>query len=172
MMFWQHRKMTAQELARDFAVTAQAFADMFVQYVAAESHSGDILLVDQRRRETCAAVWAAISATFDASALSHDERIKVVPIVRDALLPYWQKHCAKESDLVGKITERSTHYLRSRDSSNQLRTATGIVNDLLASIDTQAAKALPVKTLTALLAHRMLSDLRRLNEIKSMYAIE
>jgi hypothetical protein len=171
-MFWQPRKMSAQELARDFVVTAQAFADTFIQYVSADHTEGNPALVVHRRRETCAVVWASIIATLDASALGDDERTKVTPLIRDALVPYWRKYCMDDLDFMAGMLARSDHYLRRHDPHSQLKTATGLMNELLANIDPVAAELLPVKTLTSLLAHRMLSDLRRLNEIKSGHTIE
>jgi hypothetical protein len=171
-MMWQHRAMRAKDLARDFVVTAQAFADTFIQYVAADGHGEMIARVGHRRRETCAAVWAAVVATFDASALTEDEKARVVPLVRETMFVYWAKYCGSEMDTLAGILERSAHYLRHSDRGSQLKTATAILNELVASLDEEGARLLPVRTLTALLAHRMLSDLRRLNEIRAGHAIE
>jgi hypothetical protein len=171
-MFWQPRKMSAQDLARDFVVTAQAFADTFIQYVGAEHTEELPAVVVHRRRETCAVVWASIVATFEASGLGEEERSKVIPLVRDALIPYWRKYCMNDLDFMSGVLARSDGYLRRLDPHSQLKTATGLMNELLANIDPVAAELLPVKTLTALLAHRMLSDLRRLNEIKSGHTID
>ena len=170
-MLWQHRRMSADTVARDFAVSAQTFADTFVQYVAA-SHGGEIAaVVEGRRRESCALIWAVVEATFIASALTEEERIKVVPLVRDSLVPSWRKYREDSDDFITRVRERSAAYLRHQDSLSQLKTATGFMNELLSNVDPETARLLPVKTLTALLAHRMLSDLRRLNEIKAGHSI-
>lgn len=169
---WQQRVTAAKDLARDFVVTAQAFADTFIQYVGADGNGEDVVRVGHRRRETCAAVWAAIVATFDASALTEDEKVRVVPLVRETLFVYWEKYCGSESETLASILERSDHYLRHSDRGSQLKTATAILNELVGSLDEEGARLLPARTLTALLAHRMLSDLRRLNEIKAGYSIE
>src|SRR6476660_560289 len=67
-MLWQHRRLPAEDVARDFSVTAQTFADTFVQYVAV-SHGGEsVEVLETRRRETCALIWAMVEATFAASA--------------------------------------------------------------------------------------------------------
>ena len=171
-MFWQPRRLAARDLARDFVVTAQAFADTFVQYVAAEHVGESAKIVAHRRQETCAAVWASIVATFMSSAFSDEERDKVLPLVREELVPNWRKYRADDLDFSARVIERSGAYLRHYDPHSQLRTAAGLLNELLASIDRPAAELLPVRTLTALLAHRMLSDLRRLNEIKSGHSID
>jgi hypothetical protein len=172
MMFWQPRRMTAHDLARDFVVTSQAFADTFIQYVAAEHIGESAALVLNRRMETCAVVWASILATFEASGLGTEEREKVIPLVRDGLVPYWRKYGADDFAFTSHVLERSSEYLRYLDPHSQLKTATGLMRQLLATIDPAAAELLPVRTLTALLAHRMISDLRRLNEIKSGHNID
>ena len=38
-----------------------------------------------------ALIWAAIEATFMSSAFTEEERTKVLPLIRDALVPAWQK---------------------------------------------------------------------------------
>jgi hypothetical protein len=167
MMFWRPRRLAARDLARDFVVTAQAFADTFVQYVVAEQVGESATIVAHRSQETCAAVWASIQATFMSSALSDEEREQVLPLVQEALVPNWRKYRADELDFTARVIERASQYLCHYDPDSQLKTATGLMNQLMDSIDRPAAELLPVRTLTALLAHRMLSDLRRLNEIKA-----
>ena len=170
-MFWQHRRLSAEDVARDFAVTAQTFADTFVQYMAA-AHGGESpRVVEGRQRESCALIWAAIEATFLASAFTEEERTKVVPLVRDTLVPAWRKFRVDGEDFITRVRERSAAYLRHQDSLSQLKTATGLMSELVANLDPETVQLLPVKTLTALLAHRMLSDLRRLNEIKAGHSI-
>jgi hypothetical protein len=170
-MRWQHRKLSADEAARDFCVTAQAFADTFVQYVCAEHDGEGTALIERRRGECCALIWAVLAATFDASALTRDERAKVVPLVRESLLPSWRKYRVDGDDFIARVRERSGAYLRHQDPGSQLKTATGFMNELVSSLDAEAVRLLPVRTLTAMLAHRMLSDLRRLNELKANCSI-
>jgi hypothetical protein len=170
-MLWQHRKLAAEDLARDFSVTAQTFGDTFVQYVAGSPQGESSAVVELRRRECCALTWAAIEATFIASALSEEERDKVVPLVRDALMPYWRKYRVNTEDFITRVRERSAAYLRHQYPMSQLKTATGFMNELSANLDPDGVHLLPLRTLTALLAHRMLSDLRRLNEIKAGHTI-
>ncbi len=171
MMFVQ-RRIAAQQVARDFVVTAQVFADTFVQYIASDEGNLAAEVRAHRRREACAAVWASIRATFDASGFTETERLAVLPLVRAALIPFWQKHCNREEGLGELFDGRATHYLRNRDPDSQLKTAARIMQEVVAALDGDAARVLPVRTLTALLAHRMLTDLRRLGEIKANYTIE
>jgi hypothetical protein len=165
-------KIRAEDLAKDFVSSAQSFADTFVQYIApatADESSEDIR---RRRRESCAALWAAIVATFEASALTDQERARVIPLVRQQLLAGWNKHCANDPAHLDEIGVRSTHYLRNHDRSSQLATATNIMKDLLQALDPAIALAVPMKRLAAMIAHRMLADLRHLNEIKAGHLIE
>lgn len=169
---WQPRRISAQEVARDFVVTAQAFADTFVQYIAAEELARDAAVLAHRKRESCAVVWAAIVATFEASGFTAADRGLVLPLVRDALMPFWHAHCGRDAQVGEALAERAAHFLRERDPDSQLKTATRIMNELMTVLDVEGAQLLPVRTLTALLAHRMLADLRRLDEVKANYSIE
>ena len=170
-MLWQHRRIPADTVARDFSVTAQAFADTFVQYVAASQDGETPALIEARRRESYALIWATIEATFVASAFTEAERMKVVPMIRDTLVPSWRKYQVDSDEFVARVRERSADYLRHQDALSQIRTATGFMAELVSNLDADAVKLLPVRTLSALLAHRMLSDVRRLNEIKSGHTV-
>jgi hypothetical protein len=164
--------MSAQELTRDFVSTARTFADEFVQLIAPDDAVGEAEVLLGRRRETCAALWAAIVATFDASALTDHEKARIVPLVRQEMLAAWNRHCAGDAAVLYDITDRSNHYLRNIDRASQLKTATNLLKCLLESIDTEAASALPARRLAAMVAHRMLGDLQRLNEIKADHSID
>jgi hypothetical protein len=165
-------RMSAQELARDFVSTARTFADAFIQVIAPENGADEADVLLARRREACAALWAAVVATFDASALTDQEKARIVPLVRQEMLGAWNEHCAGDPAVLYDITERSTHYLRNIDRSSQLRTATNLLNDLLGSIDSEAAQTLPARRLAAMVAHRMIGALQRLNEIKAGHSID
>jgi hypothetical protein len=170
-MFWQHRRLLADEVARDFSVTAQSFADTFIQYIAAGHDDESVDVVEHRGLESCALIWAAIEAIFQASAFTEDERMKVVPLVRDTLVPGWRKYRGDSDDFVTRVRQRSGAYLQHANPHSQLKTATAFMNELASNLDAETLKLLPVKTLTALLAHRMISDLRRLNQLKSGHSV-
>jgi hypothetical protein len=165
-------RMSAQELARDFVSAARTFTDTFVQLIAPENGVDQAEVLLGRRREACAALWAAVVATFEASALTDQEKVRIVPLVGQEMLALWNKHCAGDPAFLYDITERSIHYLRNIDRSSQLRTATNLLEDLLDSIDSGAARVLPARRLAAMVAHRMLGDLQRLNEIKARHLID
>jgi hypothetical protein len=167
-----HASNAASEVARDFVTTANSFADSFSAYIAQRSGEVDDAMVCRRRSEACAAVWAAIVATFEASALTDQEKARIVPLVRQEMLRAWNRHCAVEPTFVDKISSRSTYYLRHQDRTSQLTTATNIMRDLLESIDPEAARALPARRLAAVIAHRMLVDLSRLNDLKAHGTID
>jgi hypothetical protein len=170
-MFWQHRKLTADELAREFSVTAQAFSDGFIQYVAAGQSGESPEIRERRHAEACALILASIEATFMASALTQAEREKVVPRVRESLSSYWCKYSPGRMDFVDRVKARACVYLQLQDELSQLKTATRMILELAANLDADAATSLPTRTLTALLAHRMLADSWRLNEIKAGFSI-
>jgi hypothetical protein len=170
-MFWQQRKLPADDAAREFSVTALGFADTFVQYVASTQGAASASVGEARRVEACALIVAAVQATFTASAFTREETAKVVPLVRDSLVESWHTPGADNVQFSLRVRERSDTYLRHQDSLSQLKTATRFMMELVANLDAEARELLPVRTLTALLAHRMLSDVRRLNELKSGFSI-
>jgi len=104
--------------------------------------------------------------------LTVEEKAKVLPLVLKEILPYWQQYCSAEADLARLLAERSAHYLRSRHSNNQLKTANGIVNALIEAIGPENPRDPRPNMISGLLAHRMLSDMRRLGEIKANYSLE
>jgi hypothetical protein len=171
MMFWQQPKRAADDVAREFSVTALTFAETLVQFVGAAHEGESAAVIEHRRFETCALIWATAVATFEASALSVHDRGKIQPLLRDLLVASWKKHGADETSFPPRVLERSLHYLQLQEPDSQLRTATLFINELIANLDAPTAELLPTRTLTALLAHRMLSDVRWLNEIKANFTI-
>lgn len=162
----------AIDVARDFVSTANSFADTFVQHISPDDAAVSPAELQRRRRRVCAAVWAAIVATFEASALTDQEKARILPVVRQEMLAAWNKHCVVDPSAQEEIIDRARLFLRNHDRSSPLRTATAIMKDLLDSIDPKAVQTFTTKRLAALLAHHMLEDLRRLNEIKSTHSIE
>ena len=117
--------------------------------------------------------WHVISSpVFEASALTDQEKARVLPVVRQEMLAAWNKHCVADPASQEEIMDRARYFLRNHDRSSPLKTATRIMKHLLGSIDPKAVQTSTTKRLAALLAHRMLTDLRRLNEFKSTRSIE
>jgi hypothetical protein len=159
------------EFAREFATTANSFADSFIQHVAPGAELCDATDLSRDRREVCAALWAILLGTFEASALSTRERTRLVPLVRQEMLAAWNKHCSGDSTLLNEITERSARYLKYLNPASFLETAVRVIRKLMKAID-KPANSLEVRSLAALVAHRMIVDLRRLNDATWSLSVE
>jgi hypothetical protein len=172
-MSMNRRGMSAAQLAREYGVSLNEFADDVVNLLAQLDPSEVAADPAERCRESCAAVWSAMVAALDASALSRDERERLTPLLLDVLLPFWKKHCTDEPDIPGLLQARASHYLRHRDSGSQIKTAANLVNGLMHRLGIAPATQISLgKSLTALFAHRMLGDTHRINEVRARFGIE
>jgi hypothetical protein len=167
------RGIPATKLARDYGMSLNEFADEVVTLLAALEATQAAASPADRCREGCAAVWAAMTAAVDASALSEEERRRIMPLMLNTLLPFWKKHCAADDDIGAMLRERSRYYLERRDAVSQIKTAANIVNRLLDTIGV-AAPTRPVlaRTLNARFAHRMLGDVHKINDVRARFGIE
>lgn len=167
---WRHGTITAQGVASTFAAASQEFAECFFAQVAS-AHADEVSIQEHWRTEACAAVWAAISATLDATNFSDEERAVLVPLVMQYMVPFWLKHCGCESDVSQMLTDRASRYLRNRQQGNLMKTAASIVSDLMEAAGTsRESRPKTGRLLTTTLAHRMLSDLQRLDDIAAQRA--
>ena len=167
------RGMSAAELARECGVSLNEFADDVVNLLAQLDASEVTADAAERCRESCAAVWTAMVAAIDASALTKSERDHLTPLLLDVLLPFWKKHCVDEPDIPALLAARASHYLRQRDSSSQIKTAANLVNGLMQRLGIAPTTQIALgKSLTALFAHRMLGDTHRINQVRARFGIE
>jgi hypothetical protein len=154
-------------------VSLNEFADDVVNLLAQLDASEVSANANERCRESCGAVWAAMVAALEASALRKEEREQLTPLLLDVLLPFWKKHCADEPDIQRLLTARASHYLEHRDPVSQIRTAATLVNGLMHRLGVSpAAQAALGRSLTALFAHRMLGDIHRINDVRARFGIE
>jgi hypothetical protein len=168
-MLFAQRKIPAALLARNYVPALETFADELHEQITG---NGRTLSADQQR-EVCAAVWAAIRTTLDASALSDRERKKLAPLIFETMVPHWRKHCATEADIYEALQQRASHYLRNRDLASQLKTAANIVNILIDTVGAgRSARSTRERLLATHIAYRMLEDLQDLNSIKVNHVIE
>lgn len=167
------RGVSATQLAREYGVSLNEFADDVVNLLGQLDESQVTADAAERCRESCAAVWAAMVAALDASALTKDEREHLTPLLLDVLLPYWKKHCANEPDIPALLATRATHYLQHRDPGSQVRTAANLVNSLMQRLGIAPVMQVHLgKSLTALFAHRILGDTHRINEVRARFGVE
>jgi hypothetical protein len=167
------RGISAEQLAHDYAVSLNDFADEIVNLLAALPDADVSSPQADRCRESCGAVWAAMVAALDASSLTNDERTHLTPLLLNVLLPFWRKHCSDDDDIPVLLTRRAAFYLHNRDPASQIRTAAQLVNRLLETIGiSEGARSSLATTLTASFAHRMLGDINRINEVRSRFGIQ
>jgi len=165
--------MSATQLAREYAVSLNEFADDVVNLLG-QLDPGEVEAdAAERCRESCAAVWTAMVAALDASTLTKAEREHLTPLLLDVLLPFWKKHCADEPDIPALLTARAAHYLQYRDPASQVRTAANLVNSLMRRLGVAPQTQVSLgKSLAALFAHRILGDTHRINEVRARFGIE
>jgi hypothetical protein len=169
----KRRGVPASQLARDYAVSLTGFVNEVVALLARLEGQDASAMAPARRREICAAVSAAMTASLDASTLTPEEREKLNPVLNDTLLPFWNKHCASEPDVAAYIDQRAAYYLAKRDPESQVRTAVGIVGALLDALEVPAEhRDVLTRTLSPSFAHRMVADLYRINDARARFGIE
>lgn len=167
------RGISAAQLAREYGVSLNEFADDVVNLLAQLEPSEVMADAAERCRESCAAVWSAMVAALDSSSLSREERERLTPLLLDVLLPFWKKHCADETDIPALLSERAAHYLQHRDPVSHIKTAANLVNSLMYRLGVAPMTQISLgKSLTALFAHRMLGDTHRINEVRARFGIE
>jgi hypothetical protein len=164
--------ISVQRLARDLGTMLGDFTGQ-VDALLAQPGVESSVTVPEIRREVCIAVWAAITAAFEASALSRDEKDRLAVLLRDHLVPAWQKHCASDPEVARAIPELASRYVEGRDPRSQVATATHIVRRLLDAIGAAGEqKRKFTRTLIPLFAHRMLGDTYHLNDLKTRFGLQ
>lgn len=167
------RGMSATQLAREFGVSLNAFADDVITLLAQLDDNEIEASPADRCRESCAAVWASMVSALGSSALTDREHTEITPLLLDVLIPFWRKHCADEPDISALLTQRADEYLARRDPASQIKTAANIVNSLMHRLGIAGTTQVPLgKTLTALFAHRMLGDIHNINDVRARFGIE
>lgn len=165
--------ISASELARNYGVSLNEFADEVIALLARLEKDPPAERVAARRREVCAAVSAAMSFALDASTLTPEERARLDPLLREVLVPFWNKHCAADQDAAGYIIERSGFYLSNRVAGSQVKTAVSIVTLLVDALDLPSErKADLIEKLSPSFAHRMVSDIYRLNDVRARFGVQ
>jgi hypothetical protein len=165
------RGVSARQLARDASVNIHAFATRVHELLTPLSPAEASMPVPERRREVCTAIWAAITASFDASALSAEERDKVFGALQEALVREWdQAHTV--GPMGAQLQEAAEAYLLGRHPRSQVTTANAIVTRLLEVIGVaEAVKPRLKRALIPLFAHRMLGHTHHLNDVKARLGI-
>jgi hypothetical protein len=167
------RAISATKVARDFADNLAPFIESVHALISELNEHESPASPGERCRETCAALWAGTIVSLNASALRADERDALIPLLFAALMPYWKRHCGPDNRTPDTLQSYAERYLEGRQERSQVTSATEIATQLFDSLNVnQAGRRRLVKRLSALLAHRMLGDIHRLNEIKLHFGIQ
>ncbi len=172
-MGFQKSGMSATRLVREYGATLEKFTAEVDALVTRLSDAEASMPVAQRRQEICTAIWAAMSAAFEASALSDEERSRLMPLLGEVLVPYWERHCAPDPQLTQLLLARSKTYLAGGNRQSQVVTASSIVSRLLDEIGAATGhRSRLERQLVPLFAHRMLGDIHYIDDLKTRIGIQ
>ena len=167
------RGISVSELARNYGVSLNDFADEVMALLARLDVDPPPARLTARRREVCAAVSAAMSFALDDSNLTPEERATLDPLLREVLLPFWNKHCASDENAACYIVERRAHYLAMRVAGSQVKSAVNIVATLLDALElSEEQKAELTPTLAPSFAHRMVADVYHINDVRARLGLQ
>ena len=108
---------------------------------------------------------------LDASALRSDEVLSMSSLLFTCLEPAWKKHWSGVDEM--QLRDRAQKYLNQKDAQSQVKTASKIAACFFETVHvTKEGQRRLVRQLAALLGHRMLSDVHRLNEVKMNFRIQ
>lgn len=164
--------ISTQRLARDFGTLLGDFTAQ-VDVLLTQPAPQTAVTVPEIRREVCVAVWAAITASLEASAMSPEEKGRVTPLLHEFLIPFWQQHCAADPGITGLLAARAANYLEGRDPRSQVATATHIVARLLEEIGADGEEKQQLsRKLIPMFAHRMLGDTYHINDLRTRFGFQ
>jgi hypothetical protein len=165
--------MSVEEVARNYGVSLNDFSDQVMALLARLDASPVPARLAARRREVCAAVSAAMTFALDGSNLTPEERQTLDPLLREVLVPFWNKHCAQSEDAAAYITGRSSYYLQNRVPGSQVKTAVNIVAALLDVLEVpEDRKTELASRLSPAFAHRMVTDLYHINDQRTHFGAQ
>lgn len=171
-MSFRKTGVPATRLVRDFGAMLGEFTAQVDVLLARTGAPSDVPPADVRR-EICVAVWAAITAAFEASELSREEKDRVVQLLAETLIPFWQQHCATDPEVARLLASRASKYLEGRDPRSQVATASAIVQRLLDRTGFAGEpRRVLARKLIPMFAHRMLGDTYHVNDLKMRFGIE
>jgi hypothetical protein len=162
--------VTVESLAGAYAIVLSSLAETLFQYIGPIRADDDVQATAIRRREVCAAVWAAMRAALEASTLSREERALMLKIVWKRLQLQWNEFCGANEANVEWLESRSTEYMRKCEGTKPLAIAIHIVEELLEVIsDPGRNRSLQLRVLSNLVNHRILSDICHFDALKARY---
>jgi hypothetical protein len=167
----ERRGISAKKVARDFGLDITSFIEEVLALVSGLAADQASASFAERRRESCAVLWATILLSLDASALRADEAQALESSLFACLEPALRRHWNTVDE--EQLRTRAQKYLNHKDARSQVRTASRVVACFFDTIQVaEQGRRRFGKRLAALLGHRMLTDVHRLNEVKMNFRIQ
>jgi hypothetical protein len=165
------RAIPAKKVASDFGLDLSFFIDEVLALASGLPSDREFVTPAEMRRETCGMLWAIILLSLDASALASDETEVLSSLLFACLAPVWRKHWSGVDEL--QLRARAQKYLNQKDARSQVKTASKIAASFFDTVHVaEEGRQRLARQLAALLGHRMLSDVHRLNEVKMNFRIQ
>jgi hypothetical protein len=162
---WQQDTNTTEQLAKGFAASGSRFAKTFLSKIQSGANDG-VALDEKGQAEVCAAVWAAIMATFDASHYSKEQQAELLPAVWQLMAPFWAKHGPGMTEGMHLVADQARRYLPIDAAQDVHQIAANIVGVLLDTLPvTNKAGSTAGRQLRTTLSSHMLADLGRLDAL-------
>jgi len=162
--------VSVESLAVAYVIVLNSLAETLFEQTTPVSGDVDSCATAHRRREVCAAVWAANRAALVASSLSADERALMLKSVWRRLLLHWQEFGGPDGANTEWLETRIAEYLHMRGGTRPIATATHIVETLIEAIGSvERIRSMQARALSTLVNHRIVSDVHHFNDLKSRY---
>ena len=119
------------------------------------------------RAEACAAAWAAIQTTIDASALTPEDRTRLKPITLETLHRHWHQDDPERTPPLETVDARARDYLNLQNADGPWASTNGILDALWERLSLDPAHTWLSKIAVSFQALRMVEELHRLHDAPS-----
>jgi hypothetical protein len=163
--------ISLKSLAVAYGILLNSLAVTLAAHIELPSEDIDAEAMRRRRREVCAAVWAANRAALGASNLSALERGLMNNMVWRRLVLHWQSFCGIDESGSAWLESRSAAYLPAQTRMNPVATASHIIKRLFQATGATERRqfAHHSRALASLVGQRILSEVTHINELKSQF---
>ena len=162
--------VSLESVAVAYVIVLHSLAETLFEHTFLVGDDADSLASTRRRREICAAVWAANHAALETSNLSESERARMNDLVWRRLQVHWQTFCGSTGEGSAWLARRASEYLDSQPRGNAIAVAAHIVRILFEAIGVkQDSFPGQSRVIASLIGHRIMSEVNHLNELKSKF---
>jgi hypothetical protein len=162
--------ISLKSLAVAYVIVLNSLAVTLVAQIELANEDVDAEAKGRRRREVCAAVWAANRAALDASNLSAIERGLMNNMVWRRLMLHWQNFCGLDEAGSAWLERRSAEYLPAQTRMNPVTTASHIIKRLFQATGANERRQFAhTRALACLVGQRITSEVNHFNELKSQF---